>query len=309
VTPAAGAATTAGSAPVLPPDIPQIVFAGGGGDTAVVYAPRLLGQASIRFAAPKLGVDVTRAVAVLASVPPAATAAWQDGELLAAEPTPGPALPGAQWQSAGASAAQARNYPRWGKELADWLFRTQTLELFACARLKATSLADESERDFRIRLRDLWHEQRDAAADALRRKYAPRLERLQARVERASAAHERESNQLQQQKVQSAISIGATVLGAFLGGGRRGTVGRAATAARGVGRGRKEAADVERAEAGVASAQSDLQALDAEFKAELAALDAGFDAERETLETVVVRVKKVDIAVRAVSLAWVPRSA
>jgi hypothetical protein len=152
----------------------------------------------------------------------------------------------------------------------------------------------------------VWRERRDAGAEALRRKYEPKLDRLRDQLQRANAARARESAQAQQQKVQSAISIGATVLGAFLGGGRRGTVGRAATAARGLGRSRKEAADVERAATGVEAVEAKLRALDAEFQAELGALDSGFDPEREPLETVALRLKKADIAVRAVSLAWAP---
>ena len=320
--PATVAGSAAATAPLLPPDVPQTVLAArsaraDGGP--ITYVPMLLGIAAMRFAAAKLGVDVTRPVAVLAPVPETATGAWQDAEVLppavagrvagaiasGAAATAAP-VAGATWEAPGAPATQSRNYARWSKELLDVLYRGQTLELLACARLDAISRPGESERDFRIRLRDLWAAARDAAADKLRGKYEPRLERVRDRLERAEAARARETQQLEQQKVQSAISIGATVLGAFLGGGRRGTVGRAATAARGVSRSRKESADVERAAQGVAAVEADLAALDAEFKSELAALDSGFDAEREPLTAVVVRAKKVDIAVERVVLAWAP---
>jgi hypothetical protein len=46
---------------------------------------------------------------------------------------------------------------------------------------------------------------------------------------------DREKEQAKQQKMQTAISVGVTILDAFLGGRRpwRGTIGRATTAARG----------------------------------------------------------------------------
>ncbi len=86
--------------------------------------------------------------------------------------------------------------------------------------------------------------------DALRQKYAARLAQLQNQLQRAQAARERESSQATAQKLQTAISFGATLLGAFMG--RKAvsatTLGRATTAARGVGRTMKEAEDVKRAD-------------------------------------------------------------
>jgi hypothetical protein len=302
------AARTSTTAPVLPPDVPQTTLAArDAAQTPIVYVPKLLGVASVRFAAAKSGVDVTREIAILASVPDSATAAaWVDGVAIDSTAAGGAPAPGARFEPTPTSAAQASSYARWSRELAGWLSRAHQLELRSSARLGVTSRPEESERDFRIRLRDVWRERRDAGAEALRRKYEPKLDRLRDQLQRANAARARESAQAQQQKVQSAISIGATVLGAFLGGGRRGTVGRAATAARGLGRSRKEAADVERAATGVEAVEAKLRALDAEFQAELGALDSGFDPEREPLETVALRLKKADIAVRAVSLAWAP---
>jgi hypothetical protein len=194
------------------------------------------------------------------------------------------------------------------KELTGVLYQDRPLDLLRCARLGVTSLPGESERDFRIRLRDHAREQRDEQAEALRAKYRPKLERLEDALRRSEQAHAREGEQLQQQKAQNAISVGATILGAFVGG-RRSALGRASTAARGMGRTRKEAADVERAEANVEAARAKLDTLNTEFQAESAALGVDFDAEREPLEPVQVRARKVDITVQSVSLAWVPADA
>jgi hypothetical protein len=170
----------------------------------------------------------------------------------------------------------------------------------------ALSRPDETERDFRIRLRDLAREGRDATAAALRAKYAPRLERLQAQVDRASERRQREAAQAKQQQVQAAVSVGATILGAFIGGGRRSSVGRITTAARGFGRAEKESGDVARADESLESVQAKLQALDAEFRSELANAESGGDMQSVPLENVTVRAKKSAVAVRSVRLAWAP---
>jgi flagellar biosynthesis/type III secretory pathway protein FliH len=139
----------------------------------------------------------------------------------------------------------------------------------------------------------------------LRAKYAPRLTRLEEQIRRAEQTHARESEQLQQQKMQSAISMGATLLGAFLGG-RRSAVGRATTAARGLGRSRKEARDVERAGDNLETAKQRLQELESEFQQELAGLKSAFDASTIALATRAIRPKKAAVAVRSVQLAWAP---
>ncbi len=52
------------------------------------------------------------------------------------------------------------------------------------------SEVDEDERDFRIRLQHLAHEKRDEALDALRKKYASKINTLEDRQRRAKQALE-----------------------------------------------------------------------------------------------------------------------
>ena len=97
---------------------------------------------------------------------------------------------------------------------------------------------------------------------------APRVER---RFRRAEQAVEREAEQAKDAKLQTAISVGATLLGAMLGrkAVSRSSVGRATTAARGVGRSMKQAQDVGRARATVEATARRLADLEAEFEAKL----------------------------------------
>ena len=74
--------------------------------------------------------------------------------------------------------------------------------------------------------------------------------------------------------MQTAISLGATLLGAFVG--RKAisysTIGRATTTARGVGRTIKETQDIGRAKETVEAMAQRLQQLEADFQAETDAL-------------------------------------
>jgi hypothetical protein len=109
---------------------------------------------------------------------------------------------------------------------------------------------------------------------------------------------------------QTAISVGATVLGALFG--RKAisatTIGRATTAARTAGRTMKQAGDVGRAKETVGAVQQQIQELDAELQSELAASQAATDPATERLETVTLRPKKSDVTVRRIALLWRPES-
>ena len=111
-------------------------------------------------------------------------------------------------------------------------------------------------------------EARDAAIEKLRREYAPKLERAESKLRKASQVVEREKDQAQTAKAQTAISIGATILSSLLGNKRVNstTIGRATTAARGAGRAMQQEGDVKRAREDAAAAQADIDALNAELQ-------------------------------------------
>jgi hypothetical protein len=219
------------------------------------------------------------------------------------EATPGAA---ADWGAVPAAATKPKSYDAWSRDLATWLYAQRRLELLRDPASGALSRRGESERDFRVRIREGARSERDERVDALRKKYAPKRAALEERLRRAQQAEARERQQVTQTGVQAAISVGATILGAVLG--RKtvsvGNIGRATTAARGAGRVLKEREDVARAQETVAAVQQALTTLDAELQTELAALETRADSER--LETVSIRPKKTDVRVRLCALAWMP---
>jgi hypothetical protein len=215
---------------------------------------------------------------------------------------------GAQFTAVPPDAAKAKSYATWRKDLASWVYRNQRLELFESPSLDVASNPGESERDFRVRLQQLAREHRDEAVEKLRRKYAPKFEQLEERKRRAEQAVEREAEQAKGQKMQTAISVGATLLSSFLGRKRASlsTLGRATTAARGVSRSMKESQDVDRAQDNVSVVTQKLADLEAEFQSETAALERSLDPQTEQLDKVSLKPTKANIAVKLVTLAWAP---
>ena len=311
--PAPASASSASSASLLPPDITQYyipVRGSGDANAKLTYHPALLGNAEVRYSDSKT-VDMTQQVTLLAPFGDGPVSLdWSTAVALdlPVEDLESEGQAGARFVEAPSDATKAKNYASWRKDLASWLYRNQRLELFESPTLDVVSNPGESERDFRVRLQQLGREQRDDAVEKLRRKYAPKLEQLEERKRRAEQAVARETEQAKGQKVQTAISFGATLLSSFLGRKRASlsTLGRATTAVRGVGRSMKESEDVDRAEENVTAISQKLADLEAEFQSETAARERSLDPQTEQLEKVSLKPTKANIAVKLLTLAWAP---
>jgi hypothetical protein len=144
--------------------------------------------------------------------------------------------------------------------------------------------------------------------EKLRKVYAPKLTALEERIRRAEQAAEREREQASQQTMQTAISIGTTLLGAFLGrkAASAANMGRAATTLRAGSRTWKETQDIARAQETVGALRQQWADLESQFAAEVQAIESAAGAAVGKLETVAVKLKKTNIAVRLVALSWLP---
>jgi len=272
----------------------------------------LLGAAQVRFSDTKSAIDQSQDVTVLAPITDGPVPVDWDHAVAAdlavadLESSPDPA---AQFLPLPAGAAKAKSYADWNKDFGGWLFRTQKLDILKSPSAKEVSKPGESERDFRVRLQQSGREQRDKAAEMLRQKYAPKITTLQDRIRRAEQQKSKQQAEARSSQVQAAISVGASILGAFLG---RKTIsatniGRATTAIKSAGRIMKESQDVGAAEENVAALQQQLADLEAQFKAESDALAAATDPLNEKLEAVSIKPTKANIAVKLVALAWTPQ--
>ena len=134
------AASAASRQPVLPPEVAQLfipVRSQGGQNAALVYQPRLIGAAQVRFSDRK--VDSARELTLLASISDGVVAVdWDQAAPIAVPVSELEAAPeeNAQFADLPAPAGKAKSYTAWQKDLAGWLYRTQKLELFKSARLE-----------------------------------------------------------------------------------------------------------------------------------------------------------------------------
>ena len=314
--PSAAPAATSAAAPVtarpaIPGDVTEYFLEGRSGQPAAEYRPMVMGLAKLHFVDAKLGLDQWDTTAWLAplgdggkSVDWAAGSAHPD---LKARLSKSPAT-GAAFADLPGAAMRAANYTAWGKSLTSHLYEQTRAEVFFCDAIKLASAPGENEAQFRVRLAQSLREKRDEAVEALRRKVAPKLATLQDRVARAEDKVQREQAQLSQQKMNTAVSVGAGILGALFG--RKavsvGTIGRASSAARSASRIGRESQDVARADESLEVVRQRLADLQAESESEIAALAASFEGEAVALREVSVTPRKSDIAVGQVALVWAP---
>ncbi len=151
-------------------------------------------------------------------------------------------------------------------------------------------------------------EARDVLKDKLRQRYAPRVATLAEKIRRQRQAVDREAQQASDSKLQTGISVLGTVMGALFGRKRlsTGTIGKATTAARGMGRTMREAGDVERAQQTLAAYEQQLAALEGELEAELAGLEAAAPPADRAFSTIEIRPKRTHVTAQRIVLVWRP---
>jgi hypothetical protein len=302
-----GSAEATASAPVLPPSIQQYFLPTA--SPSPRYEAVALGIAKVAFVDTKLQISESRDVIAAAPIGDGAVPVdWTAAEVLDMAPSDLASAPeaAATFGALPKAATQPKNYTAWQKVFTTWLAGSQTLELQRHASSKLTAKPGESERDFAIRVQTAQREARDAEVDDLRKKFESQRARLEDQLRRAQQTVDKEQEQASQQKLQTVVSLGATVVGALFGrkAFSAGTLGRATTAARGFGRASKEADDVHRAQENVDEAKKKLDDLDAQIADETKAIQARYDADAAKIDTVRLAPKRGQISVQCVALGW-----
>jgi hypothetical protein len=295
--------------PVLPAGVTEFFFPHSG-TGQVVYVPFLYGCARVHYFDVRNAIDVDGQVRLLAPLGRGAvTVDWEGAEKTACTPDDllsSPLKAPSGFETPPAQALDPANYAGWSRDFERAVTRGASLSLWAAPALKVSSQPDETERDFRLRVQQLAREKRDAAIEALRDKYAAKLSRAEDKVRRAQDSVARETQQASQQKMQTAVSMGATILGALLGrkAVSASTLGRATTAVRGVGRSAKEAEDVARAATRVDEATADAAMLAAELQIEIDQIARELDPAAVQIEPLAIKPKRGGVDVQLVTLIW-----
>ncbi len=294
--------------PTLPPEIDECYLRAEQlperGET-LVYRPALFGQAQLHFVSTSYNLDQWDDAFLLAPVDDDIDDPWTDAETFTEDPG---ALEDrgeddARYGELPAMAVRARTYKSWATKLKNHVYRTREVSVFKCKLLKAASQPGVTEGEFRAELRHAAREQRDLQVEKLRDRFEPKMRRLQDRIQRAEQRVEREQAQYSQRKMESALSIGETLLGAIFGRKRR---SRVSTTVKSVGRAARERGDIARAKESLASLRPRLAEMERDFQDDVAAVREKYDVDTLEITERTFRPRKSDIAVEAVRLVWTP---
>jgi hypothetical protein len=269
------------------------------------------GSARVHYVDARHGIDVTSDVNAITPLQQGPVAVdWDQGSEIGIDPEAlqvEPANAEARFGPVPAAALSPKAHTGWTADFERWVRRARPLRLSAAPALKLYSRPGESEGDFKVRVQQAAHEARDAAVAKLRSRYEPKVARAAEKIRRAEEALARETQQAGSQKLQTAVSFGATLAGALMG--RKAvslsTLGRATTAARGLGRAMKEKEDVERARERHAEAEAALKALEADLEREVEATPRA-DASSVQIDTLDITPRRGSVDVRLIALAWKP---
>lgn len=296
-----------------PPGAPEVdvyYLNASGAGKGLVYRPAVIGRMDVHYDSKKYDVDTTRTVGLAAELDEGIVALdWDhaiefDPAFIDINP-----LPDAEFGVLPGDAKKASNYRKWQKDLLRWVRQNRPLTIYRSQTHKMTSRLDESEGDFRARLSQVVREKRDLAVEKLRARYNRRFATLRDRLIRAEQAIARESEQAKSHKVQTAISFGTAILGAFLG--RKavsvGSASRMGTAMRSASRVQKEKMDVNRAMERAESIRSQLTELEDRLQADIDKIEFAMDSESEPLDEITIKPKSTNITLELYGLAWLPQ--
>ena len=135
------------------------------------------------------------------------------------------------------------------------------------------------------------------------------LFRSEERLRKAEQRVEKERSQANQQTMSTALSIGASIMGALFGRKIMSAtnVNRAAGSMRAASRISRERQDIAQATETVEAVREKLEELEAQFKAESEKVHTSLQPDTLPLETLDIQPRKADIAVEPVLLIWQPQ--
>lgn len=200
------------------------------------------------------------------------------------------------------------NFKAFEKQFKEYLYRHHTLTLYKGPLVGEFAPGGSTEQEARNYFKQHAREALDLETEKLRSKYADKMKSLNAKIQTAQDRVDREAEQYNQAKMSSLISVGASILGAFMGNkvASRTNVSKVSTAARSASRAAQQKADVTRAEESLKQYAMDMQDLDAELQEELEELGKKFRVEDWELDTTVIPPRKSDLKVTDPAILWTP---
>lgn len=270
-----------------------------------VWMPAVLGSASVHFVRGASNIDLWRDYLLLAPVAASVPEHLWD-QALSLDPdevqiTKNP-IEGFSFAELPPDLLLAKNYRGWEKELSEYLFRHEKLNLYSCKAVKKTAAPGLDEFSARLELAEYAREARDEAMDKVRSKFEDRIAAFEIKVAAAQQRLDRSVEEAKAKRLDGLVHLGTSILGSLLGGRRRSlptSTVRDLT-------GSNQSTDVSRAQETLETLVLQKNAMERECQQELDAIESQFSIENLKLEASEIPIRKSDTKLRLLALAWVP---
>lgn len=213
---------------------------------------------------------------------------------------------GAEFAELPGAAQKSATYASIRKDYDDWVYANHFLEVSHSPLLEAYSNPGEKVDEFKARITQTARELRDQAIEELRAKAAKSLKSLEDKAAKAQLKVETQQQQATSAKLSAAVSIGTSLLGAFLGrkSGLGGLVksSNITSASRVMREGQEAAA----AAAELQSLHDDMAELNKALEDEVQRLRDQYDPTSLVLETFKLTPTKARIQADAIGIVWLP---
>ena len=275
-------------------------------DRQLMYEPRVLGMAAVRFADRKSGATHLMRVARMGVL----SAEWgsvdweQADEVtlgkpdLSAEPYEGavfgelPAVPGG-----------STTFTQMKKDFAAYIYSTVTLNVFYNPLLKVYGKAGEALHDFKVRCQDAARSKRDEEGDKIETRYLAKLDRLFDKLKKEKRELAQDQEEYEARKREEMLSAGESVLGFFLGRRSSRAVSVASRKRRLT---EKAKMDAEESQEQIEDLEQEVSELRKEMEEALGEVTDRWAAALDEVEEVAVRPAKSNIRVDVFGIGWSP---
>jgi hypothetical protein len=219
------------------------------------------------------------------------------------------ATEGAEFTDLPGAAMKSSTYTSIKKDYTDWVYANHTLEVNYSPVLEAYSNPGEKVDEFKARIAQTARELRDKAIEELREKTTKTLKSIEDKAIKAQVKVDAQKAQANSAKLSAAVSIGTSILGAFLG--RKSGIGAIGSMMKGstitsASRVMREGQEAAAAEAELTRFQQDMADLNKTLEDETQKIRDQFDPTTLALETFKLTPTKNKIQPDAIGILWLP---
>jgi hypothetical protein len=272
----------------------------------LVYEPRLVGIATVRFSDRRLSAPYQQTVTRLVPIPVTRTsidwAASGEAEVergaLSVQPSEG-----AEFGELPRGALNARTLAAFERDFAGYVYRDVTVSVMVHPQLKSPGVPGESPHEFRARAESEVRVKRDAEIAQVKSKYQREIARVEKQLRKEERELERDRAELAGRKREETLGIVESAFN-FLTG-RRQSYAVTYAARRRTNTTRSES-EVQESEDTITDLQDALDQLRESLENEVSEISQRWAAVFDAAQQITLKARKSDITVDAFGLAWAP---